>query len=57
MCCEKPAQHEHTSGCCCSPRVRSFLSKEERIEEIKNYISELKKEIAAAEEHLRSLQE
>lgn len=36
---------------------RSFTTREEKIEQIENYISELKKEIKGAEQHLEKLKE
>lgn len=36
---------------------RRFISREEKIERIENYISELKKELKGAEQHLEKLKE
>jgi hypothetical protein len=52
-----------TGNCCCSSNCRGqahghgrrYLTKTERIEKLKNYTQELKKEIAAVEEHIQEL--
>ena len=43
-----PGCHDHEHG-------RHFLTKEEKIEKLKNYAEELKKELAAVEEHIKEL--
>ncbi len=40
----------------CDPRQgRRFLTKTEKAEKLKNYAEELKKELAAVEEHIKEL--
>ena len=49
--------------CCCGPRHheeerghgRRFLTKAERLEELKKYAEELRKELVAVEEHIKEL--
>jgi hypothetical protein len=38
--------------CCC---VRGFLTKAEKAERLKSYAEDLRKELAAVEEHIREL--
>ena len=60
MCCKSGENKGHGFGathCNCHGNIRRFLTKEEKIEKTENYISELKKEISAAEEHLKNLRE
>ena len=52
MCCR--------CGCGCEPdheegHGRRFLTEAERIEKLKNYAEELKKELEAVQEHVREL--
>jgi len=52
-------------GCGCGPRHhekghehihhRRFLTKAEKVEKLKNYAAELRKELAAVEEHIKEL--
>lgn len=62
MCCKQGENKGHgfgfgTTQCNCHSNIRRFLTKEEKIERLENYISELKKEIDAAEEHLKNIRE
>jgi len=49
--------------CCCGPphherkhrHRRRFLTKAEKVEKLKSYAEELKKELAAVEEHIKEL--
>jgi len=49
--------------CCCGPPYRErehkhgrrFLTKAEKVEKLKSYAEELKKELAAVEEHIKEL--
>jgi hypothetical protein len=43
-------------GCHVHPHGRRFLTKEEKIKWLENYADELKKEIAAIDEHIKELQ-
>jgi len=49
-CCCGPPHHErkHRHG-------RRFLTKAEKVEKLKSYAEELKKELAAVEEHIKEL--
>ena len=49
-------------GCCCSTghtqghtHRRRLLTKAEKVEKMKNYAEELKKELTAVEEHIKEL--
>jgi len=44
-----------SAGCHAQPHGRHFLTKEEEIKRLENYADELKKEIAAVEEHIKEL--
>jgi len=51
-----------TGDCCCGTDCndhghgpRKVLTKAERVEKLKNYAQELKKELAAVEEHIEEL--
>ena len=63
MCCES-GEHKigfghqrHAFGCCCGcgSSFRRFMSAEEEQERIVEYKEQLKKELAAVEEHLKEL--
>jgi hypothetical protein len=48
--------HEHEGCDCCSGGFeRRFLTKAEQIEELEEYLAELKLEVQAVEEHLADL--
>ncbi|MEM1994119.1 MAG: hypothetical protein QXW32_01375 [Nitrososphaerales archaeon] len=49
-CCSCGCEHGHHHR-----RFRRFLTKEEHIKELEEYLDELKKEIAAVETHLKEL--
>jgi hypothetical protein len=50
-------------NCCCGPdghdqghgHRKRFLTKAEKVEKLKNYAEELKKELTAVEEHIQEL--
>ena len=48
-CCCGPDRHDHGNG------PRKVLTKAEKVEKLKNYSEELKKELAAVEEHIKEL--
>jgi len=48
-CCCGPDCHDHGHG------PRKVLTKAEKIEKLKNYAEELKKELAAVNEHIQEL--
>ena len=48
-CCCGPDCHDHGHG------PRKMMTKEEKIQKLKNYKEELKKELAAVEEHITEL--
>jgi len=48
-CCCGPDCHDHGNG------PRKVLTKAEKVEKLKNYAEELKKELAAVEEHIKEL--
>lgn len=50
-CCCGPSHHERKHG-----HHRRFLTKAEKVEKLKNYAEELKKELRAVEEHIKELQ-
>lgn len=58
---EHSAHHGHgqadhqSSGCCHGSGFRRFTSREERINMLEQYITELRSEIKGAEEHLAEL--
>lgn len=59
MCCH-PCECETHDGCCCrstrrSGFVRRFQTKQERIEELEEYLRQLKREVQAVEEQLAEL--
>ncbi|MFO7951810.1 MAG: hypothetical protein R6U91_03240 [Bacillota bacterium] len=56
MCCEMPVRQASSHHCCYHPQGRRFLTRDEEIEELNKYISDLKKELTAAEEHLKRLE-
>ncbi len=60
MCCDnltaQTAPTVRPFHCHCPRHLRRYFSRKEEIESVENYISELKKEVAAAEEYLKSLQ-
>ena len=59
--------HSANCGCGCGPRHhvegheeghergRRFLTKAEKVEKLKSYAEELRKELAAVEEHIKEL--
>ena len=61
MCCESDeyqrgfSPRRHAFGCCCgcSSSFRRFMTAEEERERIEKYREQLKKELAAVEEHLK----
>jgi len=62
MCCQCCCgqQRHHERGCDCGYQEghghrRRFLSKAEKIEKLKNYAEELRKELTAVEEHIKEL--
>jgi hypothetical protein len=57
MHCETHHKGMKHHGCCCGPTIhRHFLSKEERIERLKHYKTELEKEIIGIKEAIEQLQ-
>ena len=52
-----------TSNCCCGSNCKEYeksarkvLSKKEEINKLENYAEEIKKELAAVEEHIKDLE-
>jgi len=43
-------------GCCGSSYTRSFLTKEEKIQLLKEYYQDLKKEVQGVEERIKELE-
>ncbi len=57
MCC-----HHTPTGCCCTGHghamgVRRFLSKEEKIDQLRKYAEDLEKELSETKKRIKSLQE
>ena len=50
-----PRHHEEGHGGHKQERRRQFLTKAEKVEKLKNYAEELRKELAAVEEHIKEL--
>lgn len=63
MCCQPNGYQRgfrywgHTSGCGCGPSFRRFISAKEERERIEKYKDQLKKELAAVDEHLEELKD
>ncbi len=59
MCCGTRGHHGGFCGCGCGGRERfgrRFMTKEERIAELEEYLENLQKEAQAVQEHIAKLQ-